>query len=96
MPLLKDEYWRVRAQLRESSPRYAALTQPQPLTVEELRRQVLDDDAAGAGKIKTTDEKLARQLKDDTDFTAAATLSHMLLGAAAGRTGIRLETIESL
>lgn len=42
--VIADEYRRVRAQLREASPGYAALTQPQPLTVEELRRQVLDAD----------------------------------------------------
>jgi CHAT domain-containing protein/Tfp pilus assembly protein PilF len=131
---LADEYRQVRAQLRESSPRYAALTQPQPLTVEELRRQVLDADTvlleyalgeersflwvvttdsiesyelprraeidlmarrvydmlsapAGAGKIKTADEKLAQQLKEDTDLTTAVTLSRTLLGPAAERLG---------
>jgi CHAT domain-containing protein/Tfp pilus assembly protein PilF len=40
---LADDYAQVRAQLRKASPRYAALTQPQPLSLEELRRQVLDD-----------------------------------------------------
>jgi CHAT domain-containing protein/Tfp pilus assembly protein PilF len=32
----------VRAQLRVKSPRYAALTQPQPLTLTEIQKQVLD------------------------------------------------------
>lgn len=32
----------VQAQIRQRSPRYAALTQPQPLTVAEMQKQVLD------------------------------------------------------
>ncbi len=32
----------VRTQIRQHSPRYAALTQPQPLTVAELQKEVLD------------------------------------------------------
>lgn len=34
----------LKAQIRKSSPRYAALTQPSPVTINELRRQILDDD----------------------------------------------------
>ncbi|MBI3950644.1 MAG: CHAT domain-containing protein [Acidobacteria bacterium] len=34
----------VQAQIRASSPRYAALTQPQPLSLKEIQQQVLDDD----------------------------------------------------
>ncbi|HWM93798.1 MAG TPA: CHAT domain-containing tetratricopeptide repeat protein [Thermoanaerobaculia bacterium] len=37
-----EEHGRVEAALRVSSPRYAALTQPQPLSAEEIRSQVLD------------------------------------------------------
>ena len=33
----------VLAQIRQSSPRYAALTQPRPLSLEELQRQVVDE-----------------------------------------------------
>jgi CHAT domain-containing protein/tetratricopeptide (TPR) repeat protein len=40
-----EELQRVEASLRESSPRYAALTQPQPLTVAEIQTQVLDGKA---------------------------------------------------
>ncbi len=36
------EYQEVRAQIRVKSPRYAALTQPQPLTLKEIQQQVLD------------------------------------------------------
>lgn len=34
----------LQAQIRRASPRYAALTQPQPLTLKEIQQQVLDDD----------------------------------------------------
>jgi CHAT domain-containing protein/Tfp pilus assembly protein PilF len=34
----------VETQIRTASPGYAALTQPQPLTVAEIQKQVLDDD----------------------------------------------------
>ena len=37
-----DEYSRVQADLRASSPTYAALTQPQPLSVAEIQAQILD------------------------------------------------------
>jgi len=40
---LTAEYDEVRSQIRAQSPRYAALTQPQPLGLEEIQRQVLDD-----------------------------------------------------
>lgn len=36
---------RFEAELRQNSARYAALTQPRPLSVEEIRRRVLGDDA---------------------------------------------------
>ncbi|MBV8175250.1 MAG: tetratricopeptide repeat protein, partial [Verrucomicrobia bacterium] len=38
------EYERVEAQIRIKSPGYAALTQPQPLTLKEIQQQVLDPD----------------------------------------------------
>jgi CHAT domain-containing protein/tetratricopeptide (TPR) repeat protein len=37
-----DGYRKAQADLRASSPGYAALTQPQPLSVDEIRAQVLD------------------------------------------------------
>jgi CHAT domain-containing protein/tetratricopeptide (TPR) repeat protein len=40
-----DEYNRAQADLRASSPSYAALTQPQPLSVAEIQTQVLDGKA---------------------------------------------------
>jgi CHAT domain-containing protein/tetratricopeptide (TPR) repeat protein len=40
-----DRYQRVQRELRQSNPRYAALTQPQPLSLEEIQQQVLDGGA---------------------------------------------------
>ncbi|MFP5288325.1 MAG: CHAT domain-containing protein, partial [Thermoanaerobaculia bacterium] len=37
-----DEHGRVEAALRASSPRYSGLTRPRPLSVDEIRREVLD------------------------------------------------------
>lgn len=39
-----DSYQKVQVELREGTPRYAALTQPQPLDAAEIQRQVLDGD----------------------------------------------------
>jgi CHAT domain-containing protein len=41
---LTGEYQRVQAQIRVASPRYAALTQPEPLKVSEIQQLVLDED----------------------------------------------------
>ncbi len=42
---LTTEYEHVQGQLRDSSPRYAALTQWQPLTLAAIQRQVLKSDS---------------------------------------------------
>ena len=41
---LEIEYQRVQGEIRRSSPRYAALVQPQPLKLKEIQQQVLDAD----------------------------------------------------
>jgi CHAT domain-containing protein/tetratricopeptide (TPR) repeat protein len=41
---LLADYQDVEAQIRAKSPRYAALTQPQPLSLKEIQQQVLDAD----------------------------------------------------
>jgi len=38
------DYEEIRAQIRARNPRYAALTQPQPLGLAEIQQQVLDPD----------------------------------------------------
>jgi CHAT domain-containing protein len=39
------EYREVRAQIRLKNPRYAALTEPHPISLKEIQQQVLDDDS---------------------------------------------------
>jgi CHAT domain-containing protein len=41
---LTTDYEQVLAQIRETSPRYAALTQPLPLSLKEIQTKVLDND----------------------------------------------------
>ena len=41
---LEREYQELQAQIRKSSPRYASLTQPQPLGVRQIQQEVLDED----------------------------------------------------
>ena len=41
---ISAEYQEVQAQIRSQSPHYAALTQPQPLSLKDIQQQVLDDD----------------------------------------------------
>jgi CHAT domain-containing protein/tetratricopeptide (TPR) repeat protein len=41
---LTTEFQQVEAEIRQKSPNYAALTQPQPLTLKEIQTQVLDKD----------------------------------------------------
>ena len=46
MSALTTEYQQVAANIRQSSPRYAALTQPVPLTMAQIQKQLLDPDTA--------------------------------------------------
>jgi len=40
---LLQQYQQIQAKIRTASPRYAALTQPQPLTLPKIQQQILDD-----------------------------------------------------
>jgi CHAT domain-containing protein/tetratricopeptide (TPR) repeat protein len=42
--VLSTEYDQVQGRIRSQSPRYAALTQPQPLTMEEIQDALLDEE----------------------------------------------------
>jgi CHAT domain-containing protein/Tfp pilus assembly protein PilF len=42
---LVSQYRELQSQIRAKSPRYVALTQPQPLSLAEIQRQALDRDA---------------------------------------------------
>ncbi|MBL1200999.1 MAG: hypothetical protein FWK04_18435 [Nostoc sp. GBBB01] len=41
--ILLNQLEEVKTQIRLKSPRYAALTQPQPLTLKEIQNEVLDE-----------------------------------------------------
>ncbi|MEB3886180.1 tetratricopeptide repeat protein, partial [Lyngbya sp. CCY1209] len=41
---LLKQYEEIRARIRAASPRYAALTQPQPLTLVDVQQQVVDEE----------------------------------------------------
>ncbi|MGL5081776.1 MAG: CHAT domain-containing protein [Microcoleaceae cyanobacterium] len=41
---LTEAYQELRARIRTTSPKYAALTQPEPLTLEQIQQQVLDEE----------------------------------------------------
>ncbi|MBI4748562.1 MAG: CHAT domain-containing protein [Acidobacteria bacterium] len=41
---LLEEHRKIQDEIRQTSPHYANLTQPQPLTVKEIQNQVLDKD----------------------------------------------------
>ena len=42
---LTTEYDEVKTQIKSTSPHYAALTQPQPLSLRQIQQQVLDDNS---------------------------------------------------
>lgn len=129
------EYEDIQGQIRRASPRYAALTQPEPLSLAEIQRDVLDPDTvlleyalgieASTLWLVTSDElhsyplpareevdraarrvhelatarnqsaegesaepKQRRVAQADADYrSAAAELSEMVLGPAAGHLG---------
>ncbi|MEG5170870.1 CHAT domain-containing tetratricopeptide repeat protein [Microcoleus sp. B3-D7] len=41
--VLLQQYQQLQTNIRTASPRYAALTQPQPLTLPEIQKQILDE-----------------------------------------------------
>jgi len=45
---LLEEYRQIQEQIRRTNPRYAALTQPKPLTLAEIQQQVLVDAKAAS------------------------------------------------
>ncbi|MFM6153598.1 MAG: CHAT domain-containing protein, partial [Sphaerospermopsis kisseleviana] len=40
---LLEKYQDIQTQIRRNSPRYAAITQPQPLTLQQIQQQILDE-----------------------------------------------------
>ncbi|HEX5732842.1 MAG TPA: CHAT domain-containing tetratricopeptide repeat protein [Blastocatellia bacterium] len=44
LEILLGEYKEVQTKIRTKSPRYAALTQPQPLSLKEIQQEILDEE----------------------------------------------------
>jgi CHAT domain-containing protein len=88
---LLSEYQQLQAQIRQRSPRYAALTQPQPLSLAEIQRQLLDDNtllieyALGAERsymwVVTKDDLTGSELPKRDEIEAAARRVYELLTA---------------
>ncbi len=88
---LRHEYEKVLAQMRAANPRYAALTQPQPLTATEIQRDVVDAEtvlleyALGAGQsylwAVTSEGMAAYELPNRAAVEAAARRAYDLLTA---------------
>ena len=86
-----SEYERVLEQLRARSPRYAALMQPEPLTLTQIQSEVLDDDTVlleyflGAERsyawAVTKAAVIAHQLPARAEIETAARRFYELLGA---------------
>src|SRR5262249_2091236 len=94
---LTAQYQEIEAQIRDASPRYAALTQPQPLGVAEIQRQVLEADpllresALGAAHsylwAVTPNSVPSYQLPPRAEIEAAARRIYELLTARQPRPG---------
>ena len=96
---LMSQYQQVRALIKAKSPRYAALTQPQVLSLKEIQQSVLDPDTSlleyslGDERsylwLVTQSSILSYELPKRSDIEAAARRVYELLTArqqAAGRT----------
>jgi hypothetical protein len=104
---LLSEYQETEARIRTSSPRYAALTQPQPLSLKEIQQQVLDPDtllleySLGSKRsylwAVTTTSINSYELPKRSDIETAARAVHELLANGGKRelqTQIKLATAE--
>jgi CHAT domain-containing protein len=100
---LVAEYRKVQAEIRAGSPHYAALTQPQTLTVAEIQKEVMDPDtlvleyALGEDRsfvwALTQDSLTAHVLPKREDIEAAARRVYEQLTANATR---RKETFDDI
>ncbi|PYS99971.1 MAG: hypothetical protein DMF65_09075 [Acidobacteria bacterium] len=79
---LQTDYDSIENQIRTASPRYAALTAPRPLTLEEIRQQVLDDQTA----------LLEYKLGDERSYLFAVTRNGFTLSRLPGRAEIEKQT----
>lgn len=90
------ELEKLRAEIRRQSPGYAALTDPEPLTVEQVRREMLDGETAllyfSLGKERSfvwlldAGALTSRELPPRREIEAAARKLHQLLAESHQRT----------
>ena len=103
---LTASYREVEAQIRASSPRYAGLTQPEPITVAEIQRDLLDQDTvllefALIGRqgwlwAVTRDTLISYQLPSPARIDATSRRIHELLTARQPKKGITASQQETL
>jgi len=103
---LTDRLSEVEAQIRASSPRYAALTLPEPITVAEIQRDLLDQDtvllefalAGGQGWlwVVTRDTLISYNLPLPARINSASRRIHELLTARQPKKGITTSQRETL
>jgi CHAT domain-containing protein len=88
---LTFQYEELQGQIRAANPRYAALTQPKPLSVEEVQRQLLDPDTVlleySLGDLRsylwavTRDSVTSYELPKRAEIEEASRLVYQLLTA---------------
>src|SRR5215510_5946014 len=103
---LTVRYSEVEAQIRASSPRYAALTLPEPITVAEIQRDLLDQDTVllefaimgGQGWLwaVTRDTFSSYNLQFPARINSASLRIHQLLTARQPKKGITASQHEAL
>lgn len=92
---ISKEYQQLEDELRRTSPRYAALTQPKPLTVSEIQSRVVTQETVlleySLGKkssyawIVTPDAVTTVELPNEATIEAAARKVYGLLSQASGQ-----------
>ena len=80
---LTSDYQEIEKQIRSRSPRYAALTQPQSLSLKEIQHQVLDDDSL----------LLEYMLGDERSYVWAVTRQEIAAFELPGRKQIENEAL---
>ena len=78
------EYQQVQAQIRTASPRYAALTQPQPMSVGEIQQQILDSNTLLL-EYSLGEERSFLWAVTDTSITSVVLPGRAIIESAARR-----------
>jgi CHAT domain-containing protein len=75
---LEERYQQIQAEIRSRSPQYAVLARPQPLTLQEIQKEVLDRDTV----------LLEYALGEDQSYVWAVSYDHYTLHDLPGRRAI--------